>query len=208
MRQTSKKIFAFAAAYIRWIDLKRLTSVLAALATLHSRTRMLAPLVLLLRRSSALTVLVVSIDRPYLRSWTTREKFSRRTEEQILVEISRDGSLGASARAWALGLVPKVFCVPSAESAKSSIIFKTASRCWVSLPPMIVPTTQAAFITVMFSQACVKNSVRGGGGMHGGADVHGMGHAWRGVGVCMTGGMRDRRNGKCSILLECILVFE
>ena len=62
MRQTSKKIFAFAAAYHSvWIDLKRLTSVLAALATLHSRSRMLAPLVLLLRRSSALTVLVVSI---------------------------------------------------------------------------------------------------------------------------------------------------
>ena len=55
---------------------------------------------------------------------------------------------------------------------------------------------------VMFSEACVKNSAHGGGGMHGrgacmvgGAwqgGVHGRGHAWQGAcmagGVCMAGG--------------------
>ena len=79
------------------MDLKRLTSVLAALVTLHSRSRMLAPLVLSLRRSSALTPLVVSIRRPYPRFWTTRERFSRRTEEKILGSgNSPSGSLGGS----------------------------------------------------------------------------------------------------------------
>ena len=46
----------------------------------------------------------------------------------------------------------------------------------------------------MFSQACVKNSVQGGGG----ACVV-EGHAWLGgayvVGVCKAGGVRGRKDG-------------
>ena len=50
---------------------------------------------------------------------------------------------------------------------------------------------------VMFSEACVKNSVHGGGG-----DIHGRGHVWRGdmhgwghawQGACVVGGMHGRR---------------
>ena len=37
------------------------------------------------------------------------------------------------------------------------------------------------------------------------------GHAWQGGmhgrGACLTGGVCGRRDGHCSILLECILVF-
>ena len=68
---------------------------------------------------------------------------------------------------------------------------------------------------VIFSEACVKNSVHGGhawqGGMHGGG-VHGRG-ACVVVGTCMAGGghawqiLRDTVNERAvHILLECILM--
>ena len=72
---------------------------------------------------------------------------------------------------------------------------------------------QRSWGKVIFSEACVKNSVHrvgrawqwgmcGGGGMHGrgcawwgvcmAGGMHGRRHAWQGV--CMAGGMHDRRH--------------
>ena len=53
---------------------------------------------------------------------------------------------------------------------------------------------QRSWGKVIFSEACVKNSVHRGG-VHG-REVHGAGHAWQGEcvwwGACVTGGMCDR----------------
>ena len=74
---------------------------------------------------------------------------------------------------------------------------------------------QRSWGKVIFSEACVKNSVHigdvHGRGMHGKGGVHGRGHAWWG-GACVAGGrawqiLRDTVNERAvRILLECILV--
>ena len=45
---------------------------------------------------------------------------------------------------------------------------------------------QRSWGKVIFSEACVKNSVRGGGGCAWQGGMNGRGHAWQGV--CMAGG--------------------
>ena len=68
------------------------------------------------------------------------------------MKVSPGGSLAehkgakmmACTQAWRL--MPKVFASPPSENIESSKIFLTAIMGLVSLPPMIVPTTQATFI--------------------------------------------------------------
>ena len=85
----------------------------------------------------------------------------------------------------------------------SIVNYLFAYNCYTSKRKLVITVRNSNCGKVMFSQACVKNSVRG---MHGR-----VGNAWR-VGVCMAGGhaWQDRRplQGTVHILLECILVFQ